>query len=292
MNSPIELAEKHGLHLAEVLHFNEMGIDFRVAIAKDLKGEKWVLRMPRRADLGRQIVEEKRILDTVRPFLSAEVPLWERANDELIAYKLLEGEPALTFDAETYDVHWNMPQDSPFYAPTLAKVLVELHNIPTETALENQLKILDCEASRQEIHDRLSTVKSGLGMREDLFTRYSKWLDNDKLWPNFTRLVHGDLYAGHVLTDRDGRVTGIIDWTTAQVNDIAIDFSGHVQVFGEAGLKELIEEYSRQGGFTPPYLYEQAVERSAAAPLAYGYFALSTGDEQHIQGARAQLGVS
>jgi macrolide phosphotransferase len=291
MENILELAQKYGLFVQEVLNINEMGIDFRVVFVKDREGETWVLRIPRRENLGTQIAEEKRILDTVRRYLTIQVPCWEIVSTDLVAYRLLDGEPALTFDAETYAVHWNMPADSLHYAPSLAKALVELHSIPAETAVNHQIKVLDPEASRQEIHDRLHTVKSGLGMSEELFVRYSSWLDNDKLWPTFTRFVHGDLYAGHVLTTPEGQVSGIIDWTTAQVNDIAIDFSGQVQVFGEEGLKSLIEEYRRQGGETPTFLFEQAVERAAAAPLAYGYFALTTGDEQHIQGAKAQLGV-
>ena len=38
-------------------------------------------------------------------------------------------------------------------------------------------------------------------------------------------------------------------------------------------------------------LFEQAVERAAAAPLAYGYFALETQDEMHLSAAKLQLGV-
>lgn len=38
------------------------------------------------------------------------------------------------------------------------------------------------------------------------------WI-NDVLWPNFTRFIHGDLYAGHVLTHTSGKVSGIIDWS-------------------------------------------------------------------------------
>lgn len=38
-------------------------------------------------------------------------------------------------------------------------------------------------------------------------------------------------------------------------------------------------------------IFEQSVERAAAAPLAYGYFALETQGEAHINGAKVQLGV-
>ncbi len=47
----------------------------------------------------------------------------------------------------------------------------------------------------------------------------------------------------------------------------------------------------KQGGEVWDKLFEQAVERAAAAPLAYGYFALETQDEIHLSSAKLQLGV-
>jgi len=50
------------------------------------------------------------------------------------------------------------------------------------------------------------------------------------LWPPISVLVHGDFYAGHILVDKKGQITGIIDWSEAKVNDPSIDFARH-QVF-------------------------------------------------------------
>ncbi|GIU32815.1 hypothetical protein TUM3792_45520 [Shewanella sp. MBTL60-007] len=61
--------------------------------------------------------------------------------------------------------------------------------------------------------------------------------------------------------------------------------------FGEESLKNLIAAYEKQGGEVWDKLFEQAVERAAAAPLAYGYFALETQDEIHLSSAKLQLGV-
>lgn len=285
-----ELGEEHGLFLKDEMKFNEMGIDFKVGFATDIDGKQWVLRIPRRNDLGKQIEEEKRILNLVSNYLSIEVPRWEIATPKLIAYPLLGGKPALTFDS-TYQVTWNMEKESPNYIPSLAKTLVELHGISEKEALKNDLKVIRPDKLRSEIADRLNLVKSELGMSTELEKRYRKWLDNDALWPIFTGFIHGDLYAGHVLTTEEGLVSGIIDWSTAQISDISQDFSGHMTVFGEESLKVLIQEYEKQGGIIWDGLFDQAVERAAAAPLAYGFFALETQDEFHILGAKAQLGI-
>ncbi|MDQ8005913.1 MAG: Mph(E)/Mph(G) family macrolide 2'-phosphotransferase [Pedobacter sp.] len=286
-----QLAKDHGLLLSEEMQFNEMGIDFKVGFATDLDGNQWLLRIPRRDNLGEQIATEKRILDLVSKHLSVEVPNWKIATEKLVAYPLLNGKPTLTFDAKTYEVTWNMNKNNPNYVSSLAKVLVQLHSIPESQAAQNNLKVMKPIDLRSEIADRLQLVKSELGISKELENRYQKWLDNDLLWPNFTRFIHGDLYAGHVITNGEGNVTGLIDWSTAQVSDISQDFSGHVSIFGEDSLKKLILEYQTQGGQVWDKLFEQTLERAAAAPLAYGFFAIETQDENHIIGAKAQLGV-
>ncbi|MCE7053494.1 Mph(E)/Mph(G) family macrolide 2'-phosphotransferase [Algoriphagus sp. AGSA1] len=287
----INLAKKHGLTLSDDMKFNEMGIDFKVGFATDNGGKQWVLRIPRRSDLGEQIDKEKRILQLVGKHLSIQVPDWLIASPQLIAYPLLKDNPALTFDASTYAVTWNIDQNSPKYVPSLAKALVELHSISETEVLTSGLKVMHASELRPEIADRLQLVKSELGISKELEKRYRQWLDNDSLWPGFTRFIHGDLYAGHVLTTKDGVTGGIIDWSTAHIGDISLDFSGHVTVFGEDSLKELIAEYEKQGGAIWEKLYEQTLERAAASPLAYGFFAIETQDDTHINAAKGQLGV-
>lgn len=283
------LAARHNLQLIDQMQFNEMGLDFKVGFATDTSGQQWLLRVPRRSDMGPQIASEKAILELVGKYLNVQVPHWQIATPELVAYPLLQGQPALTFDAQTYAVSWNMDKDSLHYIPSLAQALVQLHDIPAEEVKNKGIKVLEPEDLRAEIAERLQLVKSELGIGKELYKRYQAWLDNDPLWPDFSKFIHGDLYAGHVLTLPDGTVSGIIDWTTAHMSDIALDFAGHLNIFGEESLKNLITEYQKQGGEVWDHLFEQSAERAAAAPLAYGYFALETQDEQHLKGAKAQL---
>ena len=285
------ISKKHGLALTEEISFNDMGIDFKIVFATDTSGQRWVLRMPRRDDLGEQVQTEQRILDLVSKHLVVQVPEWKIVASDMIAYPLLRDLPVLSFDGITYEVTWNMDQHNPNYVPSLAKVLADLHNIPRQKIQESDLKVLNPEDLRTEIEGRLKLVKSELGINNDLENRYKTWLDNDRLWPNYTRFIHGDLYAGHVMADSAGTVSGVIDWSSAHVGDISLDFSGHLSIFGEESLKALIIEYEKNGGQVWDTLFEQTLERAAAAPLAYGLFAVETQIETHIIGAKAQLGV-
>ena len=165
------LAEEHGLFLSDEIKFNEMGIDFKVGFANDTDENQWILRIPRRHNLGNQIAKEKSILQLVSKYLSIQVPDWKIATPKLVAYPLLDGKPALTYDAQTYEVTWNMDKDSPQYIPSLAKALVQLHNIPEEQASVNGLNIVKHESLRSEIADRLQIVKSELGISYELETR-------------------------------------------------------------------------------------------------------------------------
>lgn len=286
-----KLTEAHGLKITDNIQLNDMGIDFQVGIASDNNGQQWVLRIPRRDSMADQIEEEKQLLNLVKGYLSVEVPDWSISTQELIVYPLLKNKPALTFDGITYEVTWNMEKDSPNYVTSLAKVLVELHNIPESAVKEKNLKIKNTTDLRKEIENQLILVKSEIGISDDLETRYKTWLDKDSLWPDFTRFIHGDLYAGHILTTKDNEVSGIIDWTTAHIGDPAMDFSGHLNIFGEESLKQLIDEYENLGGKIWDKIFEQTTERVAASALAYGFFAVETKSEFHINGAKTMLGV-
>jgi macrolide phosphotransferase len=151
------------------------------------------------------------------------------------------------------------------------------------------IKIFTPEMVRQEISDRIKLVKSEVGIGSELENRWRRWLDNDPLWPVFSSFIHGDLYAGHILANETGEISGIIDWSEGQVGDPSMDFSGHISVFGEESLKDLISEYEKLGGKVWKNMYEQALERHAASALNYAFFAISTNSEEHLQAAKMQL---
>lgn len=288
-NDIIALAGKYGIQIVGDIVFNEMGIDFKVGFASDTNGRRWVLRIPRRKDLAEQIQREQRILQLVKEYTTVPVPDWQIANHDLIAYPMLQDSPALTFDAETYAVTWNMnPQDAR-YVISLAEAMVQLHQIPLDALSTYTVKSLTIDEVRQEIRQQIQTVKQEIGIGSSLERRWLRWVDNDRLWPSFTSFVHGDLYAGHVLVNGDADVTGLIDWSEGQGNDPAMDFAGHVAAFGEQSLKDLIDVYQQKGGRIWDTLFEQVVERHAASALRYAIFALMTKDEMHLTAVKAQL---
>ncbi|THF67316.1 macrolide 2'-phosphotransferase [Pseudothauera nasutitermitis] len=285
------LAARHGLHLAGAVTFNETGLDFRVGFATDTAGRRWVLRIPRRDDVRPKIEREARILDFVKQRLPVEVPDWQVRGPDLVAYPMLTDPMALVFDAGTHAVTWNIDQGAEIYVTSLAEVLVALHASPVEEAVAAGIPASSPEEARIKVRQDLERVKQEIGIGRDLEARCRRWLDSDRLWPDFSVLTHGDLYIGHVTAAADARVSGVIDWTEAEISDPSIDFAGHLAAFSPESLERLVAAYELAGGRTWPAMVAHIEERHAASPIKYGIFAISTGNEQNLAAAKAQLGA-
>jgi macrolide phosphotransferase len=285
----VSLASSQGLKISGPIKLNEMGLDFLVAFVTEENGKKWVLRIPRRPDAFERAEHEKKILEFIKTRISVQVPEWQIFHPKLIAYPMLNDQPALTFDATTHEVAWHMDSKSPLFVESFAKTLVELHRISPQEASEAGLTVCSPSDIRQNVKEELETVRKTIGLSKDLENRYEKWINDATLWPKFTVFGHGDLYAGHLLVDSNTRVTGIIDWTEAKVNDPSIDFTGHLTVFNEESLKTLIKHYENNGGRVWPELIAQTIERAAFSPVRYGIFAITSGSDTHLAAAKALL---
>lgn len=93
----IEKAKRHQLELNEKsLEFVNIGLDFQVVIAENKDGQEWILRIPRRKDALLKVQNEKKTLSLINKWATTfQVPDWEIFTEELIAYKKLEGTPAV-----------------------------------------------------------------------------------------------------------------------------------------------------------------------------------------------------
>jgi macrolide phosphotransferase len=292
ISDTLETAARHGLHLTKELSFNEMGLDFRVAFAMEQNGKRWVLRIPRRADIFSQIERESKILEFVKSRVGVQVPDWQICTPELVAYPMLTDPTAITFDTQTYSVTWNINKDSEVYIESLALALANLHSSNVGEAVAAGITNNTSECSRKSLLADIERVKNQIGMGHELEAQWKSWISNDSIWPDFSVLTHGDLYAGHITADASSRVTGIIDWSEAQVADPAIDFAGHLAVFGVESLHALISAYARAGGKTWPSMIEQISARHGASPLRYAVFALDSNNADHIASAKMQLGIA
>jgi macrolide phosphotransferase len=286
----VDLARSHGLELdrASVV-LNESGLDFRVAMARAADGGSWVLRIPRRPDVTAGMAAEAAILDLVRPALSVAVPDWQVRSPDLIAYPALPGEPGLVFDPATGDAAWHLDVASTRYAETFGKLLAELHAVAVDAARDAGLTVEEPAEVREQYRRDIATVRAEFPVAEHLVQRWTAWLDDDSYWPTWSVLTHGELYPAHVLVAPDDSVTGVLDWTTAKVSDPGRDFAIHHSLTPPEVFDVTVRAYVEAGGRVWPRLGEHCAEIMATGAVAYGLYALQTGEPEHRAAAAAGL---
>lgn len=287
----IELAKQHDIHLLEEsLQFEGMGLDFQVVFVADKEGEKWILRIPRRADAMEKIAHEKNLLQGIHKQQSVfQVPNWEVATDELIAYKEVTGQPAVTFDEETHEENWVFDQNNvpTAYVTSFAKALAALHALDPKQL--TGIEVISADELRQHMEERMERIKKTFDIADNLWERWQEWLKQDDMWPEKVGVIHGDLFPGHTLIDDSNHVTGIIDWTEAKVSDVATDFTSFYLLFGEEALDQLIKEYAEQGGYTWPKMKDHIKEHVNIQAVTIAEFALSSGSEEYKEMADSML---
>lgn len=290
----VKIAEKHGFQLKEgTFVFDESGLDFQVVFAIDQEGVEWTLRIPRRPDVFPRTKAEKTSLNLISKYVSFETPNWEIYTEELIAYKKLQGVPTGTINADIQAYVFEIDENNipACFYETLGKVLKTLHSIPKKEAVKAGIAVQTPKEIKQIMKNRMDAVKEKFGVGEALWNRWQTWLNDEEMWPKETALIHGDLHPGHILINKEGHVTGLIDWTEAKVADISTDFMGHYKVFGEAGLDLLIKAYKEAGGYYWSKMKEHIIELSAASPIEIAEFAIISGLEEYMQMAKKELGI-
>lgn len=284
-----DLARRHGLELSGALDVNELGLDFRVVTAADRAGRVWILRIPRRGDVLQKIEREARTLSLLKGRVPFAVPDWRIVSDELVGYPRLNDPTAIQVDVASGGVTWNIDKDSDAFVSSLGGALAALHRVPVQQAVEAGLRSVSAAEMRGQTARDIERVSGSFQVYSKLKQRWAEWLDDDTSWPDFVVVVHGDLYPGHMLVDAEDRVTGMIDWTEAEIHDPSMDFAAHLLLFGEAGLERLIEHYGAAGGRTWPRMAHHTKERLALSPIKYALFAMESGDPAHMEIARGQL---
>lgn len=288
----LDLAEQNGLDLIpDPIEVNESGLDFLVAFAKDKQGETWVLRKPRRQDVWERAENEQKVLKVVGKHLPVEVPDWRIFTQGLIAYPLLSGHPIATVDPAGGGYAWRFPQDSlaDEFFESLAGTLAALHSIEHSEAIQGGVRCKTPEEARKAFAANIEEIQQSFTIPEKLYVRWNEWLSTDTYWPEHTVLHHGDLHPPHIIVDDNQRVTGLIDWTEAEIADPGKDFVILYALFGQEGLRNLLRRYEKAGGKTWPRMHEHIAEQWAAYPALVAKFALTTGKEADMEMARGMM---
>jgi aminoglycoside phosphotransferase (APT) family kinase protein len=176
------------------------GYDFKVVIVD----ERWVVRMPRRAQVVEALEQEIALLPVLAASLPVAVPRFELVSHEppFVVYRLLAGRPLVDEDSAG------------------ARAFLEaLHAVETDV-----LPPLDWIAAyRGNCADFERLVLPLLDVDERRRAR-GLFAEVETLAGFEPRVIHGDLGPSHLLVD-GGRLRGVIDWGDARRGDPALDYA-------------------------------------------------------------------
>ena len=216
------------------------------------------------------------------------MPDWQVRERDLIAYPALPGAPGLTL-SDAGEPIWHMDPASPDYAARLGPLLARLHSIAPQQAEAAGVEVRTPEQVRQAWADDVALVREAFTVAPALAEAWQAWLDDDACWPDQTMMTHGEIYPAHILFDDDGAITGVLDWTTARVDDPARDLAAQYGAAGEEMLQATLAAYEQAGMHEHPGLAAQARQLWYVSPIDYALYALTTGAETDLATAAAML---
>ena len=280
------LAASHGLDVDPgSIRVNEAGLDYRVAYAREVEGPHWVLRIPRRTGLATGAKAEALMLDLVRDRLEPAVPQWRIHTEDLIAYPLLPGEPALTIDGGEPTFHVDVASQS--FARAYGELVGQLHQVSLADVARAGLPTPTIEEVRAARAEELARVAGEFRIAAELRERWDAWLADTECWPEEPVFTHGELYHAHILVADEGTITGVLDWTTAGVGDPAKDLVFQASFAPPEAFATFLDAYRGAGGSTWPGLERHCAHLHSFTPVNYGLYALVTGDAEHRAAAQA-----
>ncbi len=130
------LAARHGLKLHGPLTVNELGLDYRIVIATVDDGRRWVLRIPRRAEVSAKVEPEARVLAMLEIACRSRcrTGAWPTPSSLLIPCS--KDSTAMVIQPGSSTPDWVVPQDSEVFAESFATALAALHAVPISAAVD------------------------------------------------------------------------------------------------------------------------------------------------------------
>ncbi len=199
-----------------------------------------IYRFPR---LGKELDMEleKRKLDTIRPYISLEIPQLSVVDNTFIMYPVLTWK---TFD----DANRTFTEEA---IATLAWFMKELHTIPlkqfdfmhppSEQTAEQKSAFQNwVQSMKEDIHQRLVnkvpilTINQLHSYMDELFFEYTS--------PR-QAFVHTDIQGKNIIYNPEtNKITGIIDFTDSRIGWIELDFC-HFAFVNDVVLEKIVTLY-------------------------------------------------
>lgn len=208
-------------------------------------GKEYVFRFPRRNIAINALRMEGRILPKLIDYISIpySVPLFFGESDYdypslFLGYPYLSGEFPIGLTDE----------QRASSATALAQFLKELHTFPVQIAMENGIQrdhrnITDIALRKEKMQRFITDISTHLSKEEyDALLNYLGQLKTDRVVQKNV-LLHGDLHFKNMLVDKNGKVSGIIDWGDVNIGHPAFDLNVVYSFLPQYARSNFFEEY-------------------------------------------------
>ena len=252
-------------------------------------GEPWVFRFPRRAVAAPLLEVENSILPLVAPRLPVPIPIPERFGGptesypwSFAGYRALRGETACRRELND--------RERARLGPEIGRFLRALHDLPTaplrgQGLPRDQIGRLDPALRLPQMEERLGAARrKGLLADPGSILRAASRIDPGRT-ARTDVLVHGDLYARHLLVGAEGQLSGVIDWGDIHAGDPAQDLGLVVGFLPRRARSAFTAEYGEVDESTWAWARFRALFL-ATTILVYGD---DIGDESLVREGRAGL---
>jgi hypothetical protein len=231
-----------------------------------------VFRLAKRPDAAVRQAREAALLPLLATRLPAPIPHYTATWSDpawpglrIVGYRLLPGAPLLALstqgdpqadqtgsDRAAIQTIQTIQAQQAQQAAELGAFLRALHAVPVAEARRyGALGDADAADRRETYRGFFATVRTEMA---PLFTTleqaaihafWSRYLEDGACFAFTPTLVHRDLISEHVLCDpATGRLTGVIDWGDAGIDDPAVDFAGLRRQLGEAFVRQMLTSYA------------------------------------------------
>ena len=243
-----------------------------------------VFRFPRRAIAVECLENEVRLLPRIAPQVPLAVPMPEWLGEPSgdfpwpwYGYRVLPGTTACRARPS--------PGALGEAAASLGRFLRALHAIPLAglDAPGDTFHRADLERRKPRARASLSAL-CARGVVDDP-TPWERLLDEATLAPVDTRLLHGDLYARHLLLDGAARPTGVIDWGDVHAGDPAVDLAVAFNFLPAVARPSLVAGY----GTLDQRTWQRARVRALLHAIDVARYASDSGDSDLLGAARRAL---
>jgi aminoglycoside phosphotransferase (APT) family kinase protein len=246
-----------------------------------LAGGRFVFRFPRRTIAAGLIETEMGALPAIarRVPLPIPEPRFRGVPDEaypwpFAGYALLPGDAlsSALLDERSYRQ----------VANDMGEFLRALHAIDPATVAGldlDRIGRLDRERGLPKALDRLDALR-GAGIIDDVSDVLTILrAEDDPRLNTPLAVVHGDLYARHVLLDSDNRVCGVIDWGDVHLGDPAVDLAVAFESLPPAVRHAFAEAYGHADEIT----WQRARWRGAYHSAMVAHYGMCIGDDELLR---------